>query len=117
MRTLSHCAAPLRCALVLALISAVSVGCNQCCARTANLTGELYYKAGNYTAAAHEFHRATADDPGNADIEYEHTEQERQDDVQFHPRSIQPADDEGGSGCPSDSGGSVGEQFLAVVDS
>eukprot|EP00913_Durusdinium_trenchii_P023421 g21999.t1 len=70
MRILSHCAAPLRCALLLAAVSAASTGCNQVSARHANLNGQLYYKAGNYTAAAREFHRATADDPSNADYAY-----------------------------------------------
>lgn len=70
MRTMPHCAAPLRCALLIGAVAAVSSGCNQMSARHANLTGQLFYKAGNYTAAAHEFHRAMADDPENADFAY-----------------------------------------------
>jgi len=42
-------------------------GCNWLSGQHANRMGMVYYRFGNYTAAAHEFRRATIDDPNNAD--------------------------------------------------
>jgi tetratricopeptide (TPR) repeat protein len=54
---------PTVCALLLVTLS----GCNWISGRSANHVGQVYYAFGNYTAAAHEFHRAAIDDPANAD--------------------------------------------------
>ena len=54
------------CALLLLLLS----GCNWLSGRSANQVGQVYYRFGNYTAAANEFHRASIDDPRNADYQY-----------------------------------------------
>ncbi len=52
----------------LAGLSLSIAGCNWLSSQHANNTGQVLYKFGNYTAAAHEFHRAAIDDPNNADV-------------------------------------------------
>jgi tetratricopeptide (TPR) repeat protein len=69
MRTLSH-SLRLFCCALFPFLAVAMTGCNLMSSRQANLTGKLYYAAGNYTAAAHAFNRASIDDPRNADAAY-----------------------------------------------
>jgi Tfp pilus assembly protein PilF len=63
---MAHSIAALRC-LVVVTTALLIAGCNTMNGSLNNSVGTSYYRQGNFTTAADDFQRASADDPSNAD--------------------------------------------------